>query len=136
MTWLRSGIMSHRNFSAGRLMLDTILLSRLAAASKVRVVMQRACLRFRARLSNRNNRLQLRTVNTLLPRHKEPREELRSGRPRSDKIPVELGYRPQGSNYLTIVNWSGGLTPERCWRPWALRFRPAQTQLSGRTAAR
>src|SRR5437867_4070657 len=117
-------------------MLDTILLSRLAAASKVRLVLQRACLRFRAGLSNRNNMLQLRPVNTLLLRHKEPREDLRSGRPPSVKIPVELGYRPQGSNYLTIVNWSGGLMPERCWKAWASRFPLAQTQHSGRTAGR
>src|SRR5207253_9131537 len=114
------------------LLLDTILVSRLAAAS--RLVMQRACLRFLARLPNRSNTSQLLPLTTLLPRRKEPWEDMRPAR--LDKIRVELGYRPQGSNYLTIVNWSGGLMPERCWRPWALRFRPAQTQHSGRTAER
>src|SRR6266404_6805928 len=124
--------MSQRNFSAGRLMLDTILLLRLAAASKVR--MQRTCLRFPAGLPNRSNTSQLLPLTTLLPRRKEPWEDMRPAR--LDKIRVELGYRQQGSNYLTIVNWSGGLMPERCWRAWALRFPQAQTQHSGRTAGR
>src|SRR2546430_10217021 len=125
--------MSHRNFSAGPLMLDTILLSRLAAASN-RLVMQRACLRFRRGLPNRSSMSQLRPLTTLLPKRREPWEATRPAR--LDKIRVELGYRPQGSNYLTIVNWSGGLMPERCWRAWALGFPLDQTQHSGRTAAR
>src|SRR5436309_2564550 len=128
--------MSRRNFSAGHSMLVTILLSPSAAASKARLVTQRTCLRFPRRLPNRSNISQLRAVNTLLrPRRKEPWEDIRApGSPQLDKIQVELGHLPTGSHCSTIVNWSGGLMPEPCWKVWASPFLLAQTQLSGRTA--
>src|SRR6266849_4584761 len=116
--------MSRRSFSAVRLMLDTILLSSLAAPSKLRLAAQPANLRFRGILPNRSNMSQLRAVNTLLPpRRKEPWEDMRAPSSATlHKLREVLGYQPRGSHYLTIVNWSGGLTPERCWRAWASRF--------------
>src|SRR5689334_21688640 len=129
--------MSHRNSSAGLLMLGTLLVRRLAAAaSKARIVI--TFLQFPRTSSKRSNTPQLRAPNTLLPvRRKEPWEDMRlPGNRFLDKIRVELGQPPRGSHYLTIVNWSGGLTPERCWRPWGSHFLWAQAQPSGRTAVR
>src|SRR2546429_6321628 len=129
--------MSHQNSSAALLMLGTMLVKRLAAAaSKARIVI--TCLQFPRTSSKRSNTQQRRALNTLLPaRRKEPWEDMRlPGNRWLDKIRLELGQRPRGSHYLMIVNWSGGLTPERCWRPWGPHFLRAQALPSGRTAAR
>src|ERR1041385_112773 len=127
--------MFRRNSLAVRLMLGTILLSRLAAARKPRLATQRACLQFRRRSSIRSNIPQLRAVNTLPPKRKGPSGELRApGSQQLDEIQVEVGYRLRGSNCLTTANWSSGLPLERCWRAWALLFPLAQTPHSGRTA--
>src|SRR6266850_5146689 len=127
--------MSQQNSSAGLLMLGTLLVRRLAAAGKARIVS--TCLQFPRTSSKRSNTQQLRALNTLLPaRRREPWEDMRlPGNRWLDKIRLELGQPPRGRIYLTIVNWSGALTPERCWRPWGSHFLRAPAQPSGRIAA-